>query len=339
MLQHLDNDTKIKYNLSSVSDLREVVFTDEADWLEKRKSTIGGSEVGIVMGLNEYTSKLQLYKNKKHEGSNSDNKYTRKGKDLEEVIFNNYVVPYFTELGFNVYKPNKIFVRESTPWLSANLDGLAVPDDERCVASHNVVAEIKWVSEYATNKWSVSEEYGNIPASYYAQVQNYMYHVDAKYAVVFAMFEETWTCETFVVNRNESFIRKMLTETEDFYKTHMLMDIPPKADVRFDSSDIARRIETEWRPEEKKSEEFDFLLSKYKALKSSEKELDSELKATLNQLIDMHLDGYVPDKVNIKFTCSSRTTRSVDAKLLKEKYPEIAEQVMKESKYTWTSVK
>lgn len=335
----IDNAFKLKYNLNDIADLEEIVYAGEDDWLEKRRETIGGSEVGIVLGLNEYSSKLQLYKSKKENCRNSDNVYTRKGKELEELIFNNYVVPYFAERGYTVTKPNKIFVRKETPWLSANLDGLAVPIDEDRCSSDNIVVEIKWVSQWGTSKWEVSEEYGNIPASYYAQVQDYMYHMDAKQAVVFAMFDDTWTCQPFIIRRNESFIRKMLMETETFYHTHLEMDIPPKADIRFDSADIARAIESTPIIETKTSEEYDNLLSKYKALKSSEKELEAELKDTLNQVLEKHLEGYVPDKVGIKFSCSKRTTSTIDAKKLRELYPEAARQCTKVTEYTWTSIR
>lgn len=340
MLKSLDSSHRAVYNFKEIPDICEVEFTDEEDWLEKRKATIGGSEIGTVLGLNEYTSKLQLYKIKKGICKSSpDNMYTRKGKELENLIFTNYVEPYFDELGYNVYKPNKIFVRQSTPWLSANLDGIAVPKAEDKVSSDNIVVEIKWVSQWGTQKWDTSEEYGGIPASYYAQVQDYMYHTDAKIAVVFAMFDDTWTCERYTIKRNDSFIRKLLHESEVFYNTHLVMDIPPKADIRFDSADIAKAISEKGSVEPKTSEEFDLLLSKYKALKASEKELDGELKDTLNQLLDMHLEGYVPDKVNIKFSCSKRTTTTIDSKKLKEMYPEIAEQCSKTSEYTWTSVR
>lgn len=340
MLKELDNSYKIEYNLNDIEDLYEVEFTDETDWLEKRKATIGGSEIGIVLGLNEYTSKLQLYKSKKGESkSNSDNVYTRKGKELENLIFTNYVVPYFDEKGYTVCKPNKIFVRQNTPWLSANLDGLAVPKAGFRASSDNIVVEIKWISQWGTQKWDTSEEYGGIPASYYAQVQDYMYHTDAKIAVVFAMFDDTWTCESYVIKRNDSFIRKLLTESETFYRMHLEMDIPPKADIRFDSADIAKKIAEKPTLEPKTSEEYDLLLSKYKALKSSEKDLEAELKDTLNQILEKHLEGYVPDKVAIKFSCSKRTTTTIDSKKLKELYPEIAEQCSKTSEYTWTSVR
>lgn len=338
MLKELDKTLKTVYNLNDISDICEVEFTNEEDWLEKRKATIGGSEVGIVLGLNEYSSKLQLYKSKKEFSKNSDNVYTRKGKELENLIFRNYVKPYFDDLGYDVYKPDKIFVRSATPWLSANLDGIAIPRDPIKDSSDNIVVEIKWVSQWGTQKWEVSEEYGNVPASYYAQVQDYMYHTNAKIAVIFAMFDDTWVCERYTIKRNDSFIRKMLCETETYYNTHLVMDIPPKPDIRFDSTDIAKMLSDV--PKEKKtSEEYDNLLSKYKALKSSEKELENELKTTLNSIIEKHLEGYVPDKVPIKFTCSKRSTTTVDSKKLKELYPEIAEQCMKTSEYTWTMVK
>ena len=340
MIKALDKEYKEAYNLKEVLDITEVEYTDEEDWLDKRRRTIGGSEIGVVLGLNEYSSKLQLYKSKKSDFKRSDNVYTRKGKELENLIFTNYVEPYFNSIGYDVFKPNKIFVRTGTPWLSANLDGLAVPRDRTfATAEDNIVVEIKWVSQYGVQKWDISEEYGNVPASYYAQVQQYMYHMNAKRAVIFAMFDDSWTCERYEIKRNDSFIRKLILESETFYRNHLEMDIPPKPDIRFDSADIAKLIADKTASPVIKSEEYDLLLSKYKALKSSEKELNEELKSTLNEILEKHLEGYVPDKVNIKFMCSKRTTTTIDAKKLKELYPEAAEQCSKVTEYTWTSVR
>ena len=335
----IDFETKALYNLNEITDLEIIEYKDDEDWHAKRRHSIGGSEVGTVMGLNKYTSALQLYKSKKTVAAPADSMYTRKGRELEELIFKNYVVPYFNELGYDVYKPNLIFTRTSTPWLTANLDGLAIPKDTDRVSSDNIVVEIKWVSQWGSSNWEVSEEYGNIPASYYAQVQDYMYHMNAKKAVVFAMFDDTWTCVPYEINRNESFIRKMVGQSEHFYNVHMVMDMPPKPDIRFDSADIARAIEAKGDLPPKHSEEFDNLLCKYKALKSSEKELETEVKETLNSILEMHLAGYVPDKVSIKFSASKRTTTTIDSKKLREQYPEAAAQCTKITEYTWTSVR
>lgn len=342
MIKALDKDIKEEYNLNEIDDICEIEFNGDEDWLEKRKNTIGGSEVGIVLGLNEYSSKLQLYKSKKGEAKDSpDNVYTRKGTELEKLIFDNYVVPYFADKDYKVSKPNKIFTRTGTPWLSANLDGLAMPNLPFNTSSDNIVVEIKWVSQWGAQKWNASEEYENVPPSYYAQVQSYMYHTGAQAAVIFALFDDTWTCHTYVIRRNESFIRRLIGETQKFYSIHLVADIPPSADIRFDSADIAKRIgSTDLKKMPvKHSEEYDLLLCKYKALKSSEKELDAEVKETLNKILEMHLEGYAPDKVDIRFTCTKRTTSSIDTKKLKECFPEAAAECTKISEYTWTSVK
>ena len=74
-------------------------------------------------------------------------------------------------------------------------------------------------------------------------------------------------------------------------------------------------------------------------MKSSEKELETEVKETLNSILEMHLAGYVPDKVSIKFSASKRTTTTIDSKKLREQYPEAAAQCTKITEYTWTSVR
>ena len=55
------------YNLQDNPDIDILEYTED-NWLELRKKGIGGSDVGAIMGSNEYSSPLQVYKDKVEDG-------------------------------------------------------------------------------------------------------------------------------------------------------------------------------------------------------------------------------------------------------------------------------
>ena len=55
------------------------------DWLQMRKTGIGGSDAGAVCGLNPYSSAMNVFYDKTSEElSDFDNEAMRQGRDLEE---------------------------------------------------------------------------------------------------------------------------------------------------------------------------------------------------------------------------------------------------------------
>ena len=84
-----------------------IEYTSEAEWLAERTKGIGGSDAAAVLGMSKYNSPLKVYKAKVEGISKdlSDNIYIKKGKDLEALIRNQYVIPYFAEKGYAVRHP------------------------------------------------------------------------------------------------------------------------------------------------------------------------------------------------------------------------------------------
>lgn len=334
--RNLDKDIAEKYNLEKEIYLKEIPFKTHEDWLKVRKKTLGGSDIGVVLGLNEYKSKLQLYREKKSESaSETSSAFTKKGTDLEGFIFDKWVVPDMDRMGYDVYKPNKMFVLEHTPCISANLDGLAVP---RTRPGENIGIEIKWVSQYGTDKWDQNVHYACIPPSYYAQVQQYMYIMNLKRFYVYALFDTDWECKIYEVNRNESFITKLVAEANNFYEHHLLMDIPPKPEITKDSAAIAEMLE---KPIEhtKTASEFDDLIAQYLAVKNSAKNISQKEAELLSEIVTLTLDGFVPSTDKFKVKLMKCTATSMDIAKFKEAYPELYKQFQKQSTYTRTIIK
>lgn len=324
------------YNLHTNPDVHVVEYSCDEEWLELRKRGIGGSDVAATMGLSKYMSPLKLYKLKTGKFSEdlSDNVYIRKGKDLEPLIRDKYVVPYMNDRGYSVVHPDVMFVNGKCSWLQANLDGLAIPKDGRDYRS-NIIVEIKWVSEYAEAHWN-TDEYCGIPPHYYAQVQHYMTVTGARKAIVFAMFDSDWHVQPYVVPYDAGFSAKLLEASEQFYKNHMLKDTAPKASAALDKEELYEAATSMKIPV--KSDELNDLCREYQCLIEQIKELEDSAENIKNSITELAVEGKYPSG---PWTVSvvPRSTYRVDASRLKAEKPEVYQEYLKTTQYTMTTVR
>lgn len=130
-----------------------------AEWLEERKKSIGGSEIGAILGLNPWASPYSVWANKTGRTPDAEpNEAMRQGTDLED-----YVARRFAELsGLKVERCNYILRNDAFPHLHANID--------RRVIGLTAGLECKTASALSTSRFAG----GDFPASYYAQCVSYM---------------------------------------------------------------------------------------------------------------------------------------------------------------------
>ena len=129
------------------------------DWLLERKKSLGGSDMGAVLGLNPYASPYSVWAEKTGRSDDAgDNEAMRIGRDLEE-----YVAKRFTEAsGLRVQRCNAILRNEHLPFVHANVD--------RIDPSEQFGLECKTASALNASKF----QGGEFPASYYAQCVTYL---------------------------------------------------------------------------------------------------------------------------------------------------------------------
>lgn len=124
------------------------------EWLELRKTGIGGSDAGAVCGLNPYSSPIKVFYDKTgRETKELDSEAVRQGHDLEE-----YVAQRFMEAtGFRVRRSNYMYRNIKYPFMIADVDRLVVGEDAGL--------ECKTASAYNADKWKD----GEIPLHYVMQ--------------------------------------------------------------------------------------------------------------------------------------------------------------------------
>lgn len=102
---------------------KSTVGQSEKQWLQLRKTGIGGSDAGAVCGLNPYASPIAVFQDKTSDTiEDQDNEAMRQGRDLEE-----YVARRFMEAtGLKVRRSNCMYRSVEHPWMIADVDRLIV---------------------------------------------------------------------------------------------------------------------------------------------------------------------------------------------------------------------
>jgi len=91
------------------------------EWLEERRSGIGGSDAAAVLGISRYASPMKVYLEKTGELEPfAGNEYTEWGNILEPVIREQFQ----QRTGFVVEENLELLRSEKHPFMVAHLDGI-----------------------------------------------------------------------------------------------------------------------------------------------------------------------------------------------------------------------
>lgn len=124
----------------------------------ERKGYIGSSDIGIILGLSQYKTPLQLWMEKTgkiNQPDLSENEAVQMGIYLEEPV-----AKLFTKkTGKEVRRAPKIYQHKEYDWMRCQIDRLITGTDE--------LLEVKTASLRKESAWAGDE----IPADYLAQIQ------------------------------------------------------------------------------------------------------------------------------------------------------------------------
>ena len=131
-----------------------------ADWLAERRKSLGGSDMGAVLGLNPWRSPYAVWAEKTGKlVEDRETEAMRIGRDLED-----YVARRFSEASGKKVRRMNALLRNNRkgPWLHANVDRLIVGEESGL--------ECKTASALNASKFAG----GEFPATYYAQCVTYL---------------------------------------------------------------------------------------------------------------------------------------------------------------------
>lgn len=291
---------------------------NRGQWLAVRKSlpSIGGSDIGTVMGLNPYKSATRLFYEKigMWQGNFRDNKFTFWGRMLEDKIIEAWRHWDGDEESLIDNQDKDIVVRDgrhrdgmlwnpSFPYVVANIDyEITVHPD----FTGSGILECKTISGYAADKWE-----SGLPVYYIPQPYGYMIVTGSNYCE-FAVLQDgrDFSVHTFVAKDN--IINEICNQVQDFcvrleaaYETvrkerdrnkliQELSQIEPLPDESEDYSKFASEKHQKLGKlsERSATEEEIALAMEFKRLQNAVRDLSGQQQGKMNRLKKMLSDSY-----------------------------------------------
>lgn len=213
------------------------------DWLAERRKSIGGSDVGALLGMNQFRSPYAVWAEKTGRlVDDEDNEAMRQGRDLEQ-----YVADRFSEKsGWRTQKYNYILRdAEIAPHLHANID--------RKIVGKSAGLECKTASTLNMKNFAG----GQFPESYYAQCVAYLavtgwrrwYLAALVFGKGFYVYQLTtiendttpeWCESSVYVSQGE--INALTSYVNDFWEKYIATDVPPPVDGLESTADAIQKV-------------------------------------------------------------------------------------------------
>lgn len=298
------------------------------EWLEARTKGLGGSDAAIVIGLNKWKTSFELWLEKTGQVIPNENQSEAAywGTMLEELVAKEFE----RRTGKKVRRRNAIFQHPEYPYIIANID--------RFVVGEKAILECKTTSAYNADEWKNDE----IPEAYIVQAQHYLgvlgpEYKKAYFAVLIGGQKFLWK----EIERDDELINMIFETEKHFWHEHVEKNIPPKLDgssaaeeylkKRYANAERGKTVDLK-HEYKSKIEELLSLKETIKQLEEQEKALENEIK---NELKDAEYGMVGNYQISWKPIVSNR----VDSKTLKEKFPQVYEQVLKSSSYRKFAIK
>ncbi|EHK2440911.1 YqaJ viral recombinase family protein [Clostridium perfringens] len=290
---------------------------DKLEWLRERQKGIGGSDVGAIMGVNQYKTAFNIYLEKTEPILNVEkqSEAARQGTDLED-----YVAMRFTEeTGKKVRRDNRHLIHKDYPFMVANID--------RRVVGENAILECKTVTPYNSKEWGGEE----VPASYMLQCQHYMAVTGAdKVYLAYLIFSTKFDYRE--INRDEELIDIIIEAEKEFWK--MVQDKTPPA---LDGSSAAEKWVNEKYKKVNEGEVIKLdsswkeLLNKRKELKEYKDNVEREIKEIENQLKQNIGHAEYANAPGYSISLKQSVRKNLDSSKIKELLKDDYEKYLKES--------
>lgn len=296
------------------------------EWLKERTKGIGGSDASVVLGLNKWKTPFELWLEKTGQSNveESAGEAAYFGTLLEDLVAKEFE----RRSGKKVRRNNFMLQHPEYPFITANID--------RKVVGEDALLECKTASAYLTKDWESDE----IPAPYLVQVQHYLGVTGYKKAYIAVLIGG----QKFIwkeVERDDELIEMIFDAEVHFWEHHVIGNVPPPLDGSSAAEEYLKERYQETDPDKvvDLSYEFKEKLESYFELKRNIKQLQELAKQTENELKQELKDAETGFAPGYQITWKPVTSNRVDTKLLKKKYPDVYNSVLKTSQYRRFNVK
>lgn len=299
------------------------------DWLKARQSGIGGSEIAAIVGLNQYTTPMQVWESKVNpviDDETSEPAYW--GITLEDVVAKEYA----KRTGRKIQRINTQMRHPEHDFAIGNIDRAVInPDISGIVRWKNGklttdrLLECKTANGFMAKQWGESgSDY--VPDAYLIQCQWYMGVTGASICDL-AVLIGGQDFRIYTINRDDDLINDLLLQGAAFWELVQSRTEPdpvnyPECVKKWAKSDPALSVQAD-----------DLLvddLEKIQSIKAQVKELEAQedaLKARV--LISLEsAETLLYQGVKVA-TCKTQVRNSFDAKTFEKEHPDLYAQYKK----------
>lgn len=264
-----------------------------SEWHEARADSIGGSEIGTWLGLNQYESPYALMAKKLGliENPPINNWSVRFGQKFEQPILELFQEehPDFEVFTTGTYSHAKF------PFMHANPDALAKVNGEW------VIVEVKTSKNY----WY------EIPPSYIAQVRQYMAVMNVQRAVIIGVVNMSWV--EHWIERDEFEEQVIIDKAHEFYEMFKNGELP-SFDGAESTFEAVRKMHPQITDEEVEIDGGHYLVEAQEKLDAAQAELN-EAKSRVMSIMGNARHAYV-EHDGQKYRIASRQARGMSAPYL-----------------------
>lgn len=292
-----------------------------AQWVQFRKNGIGGSDVASIMGLNKYSSPLNVWliKTGREESPDLSSKEAVEwGNRLEDVVADKFASEHHE---LKVYRKNATLISKARPWAFANLD--------RCVTDKkgNVgVLEIKTVGSRRAGDWD-----NGVPIYYLTQVMHYLAVTGYRYAWV-AVLVGGQEFREYFVPRDEEDIAAINEHVDTFWHDFVETDTAPTLIGNQPEADALLHQHTDPSTEMIPMLDMDVsMLDELQGINDQMADLKHQKTLIENQLKDLIGDYKGIETETKRITWVRSTRSSFDRKAFEETHPGVIQYYMKTS--------
>ena len=278
------------------------------EWLELRKTGIGGSDAGALCGLNPYSSAMTVFESKTSKNlSETDNEATRQGHDLED-----YVAKRFSEAsGLKVRRSNVMYRSKEYPFMIADVD--------RLIVGMNAGLECKTASAYSADKWKDRM----IPPHYLIQCYHYM-AVTGKpewYIAVVILGQEFKYAK---ISWDDEIIGNLVAVESHFWNNYVLCGRLPLPDGSKACDGVLSRYFSEAQKAssiplvgfDERLKRREDIINRMSELEKEQKQIEQEIKVYMGEHEQAYSDRYRVNWTNVE-------TVRLDAQRIRVERPEI----------------
>lgn len=293
------------------------------EWLAERRKSLGGSDMGAVLGMSPFASPISVWMDKTgRKPAEEENEWMRWGADLE-----GYVAQRFTEKsGLKLINDTATWKNDKYPYLHANID--------RKVVGRKEGVECKLVATLGEKKY----RNGKFPDNYYCQCVTYLaiseydrwYLAVLIHGIGIRIYQLTripndtvppW-CESSVYV-DDAEIEALVKTGEAFWKNYVEKDTPPPADGHSATAEALATLYPESNGETVNIFGYENELSQYIALTAQIKALEGQKDEIANKVKAFLGEAGRGESNRFKVSWTSTERKSLDTKRLVAEHPEI----------------